>query len=176
MEQEINHRGPGEESPRRAPAEGTIFDIKRYAIHDGPGIRTTVFLKGCPLNCDWCHNPESINPEPEWFLRAERCPDECRDCAHGCPGGALQRTAEGLRREPAHCRACGACAEACAYEALKMSGRRVSVPELTAEIEKDSIFFEESGGGVTVSRGERIWRTPTSSPSLPVWKAITWPG
>lgn len=139
-------------------AEGTIFDIKHYAIHDGPGIRTTVFFKGCPLSCDWCHNPESMNPEPEWFLQPERCPPDCSDCVDSCPRSALQRTDEGLQRDPANCTACGACAEACAYEALRLSGRRVSVPELVSEIEKDSIFFEESGGGVTVSGGEPLFQ------------------
>jgi pyruvate formate lyase activating enzyme len=140
------------------PVSGVIFDIKRYAIHDGPGIRTTVFFKGCPLRCRWCHNPESQGPRPEWMLRPERCPEGCEDCLDNCSRLSLHREGGELRWESDTCDFCLACEEACAYEALQLTGRSVSVPELVAEIEKDSIFFDESGGGVTISGGEPLFQ------------------
>ena len=115
----------------------------RFATHDGPGIRTTVFFKGCPLACRWCHNPESQDFRPELLTFPERC-RHCGDCLAVCP--------EDTSRE--RCRRCGRCAEACQAEARQMAGRRVALPDLLAEIERDRIFHEESGGGVTLSGGE----------------------
>jgi pyruvate formate lyase activating enzyme len=134
-----------------------IFDIKRFAVHDGPGIRTTIFFKGCPLHCLWCHNPESIDRGRELFTRSSRC-SRCYSCVPVCPKKAL---APGPAKGPvvvnrAKCDLCGKCVEACAYEALEIVGREVGVDELVAEAERDRVFFEESGGGVTLSGGEPL--------------------
>ncbi len=130
-------------------AKGLVFDLRRFSIHDGPGIRTTVFLKGCPLDCWWCHNPESRSPEREPFFRAQRC-IRCGACVDACPEGAL------AREDPGLCRACGACAEACYAGAREMVGREMSVAEAMEEVLKDRAFYEESGGGVTASGGEPL--------------------
>jgi len=135
---------------------GVVFDIKRYAIHDGPGIRTTVFFKGCPLRCAWCQNPESMEKEPEFFFRPQRCAPDCRECVRACPERALSKNGTGIHRDLSRCRLCGACAEACVYEALEMVGKEWTVEEVLAEIEKDRVFYEESGGGVTFSGGEPL--------------------
>jgi pyruvate formate lyase activating enzyme len=128
---------------------GLIFDLRRFSIHDGPGIRTTVFLKGCPLDCWWCHNPESRSPEREPFFRAQRC-IRCGACADTCPEGAL------TREDPGLCRACGTCAEACYAGAREMVGREMSVAEVLEEVLKDRAFYEESRGGVSASGGEPL--------------------
>ena len=135
--------------------EGTVFNIKRYAIHDGPGIRTTVFLKGCPLSCPWCQNPEGIGPRPELMWRAQRCLG-CRDCEDTCLENAITFPDEGLHLDENRCDLCGQCAIACHSEALELIGRHMTVREVMAEIEKDSVFYEESGGGVTLSGGEPL--------------------
>jgi len=133
---------------------GRIFDIKRYSIHDGPGIRTTVFLKGCALRCLWCHNPESIDPGPELMHWPARC-KRCDSCIKACPIGAISKGAAGaVVIDRAKCDLCGACAEACLYDAMQMVGREMSVEGVLAEVEKDKIFYEQSGGGVTLSGGD----------------------
>jgi len=135
---------------------GTIFDIKRFSLHDGPGIRTTVFLKGCPLSCVWCHNPESQSTEPVLLRRPELCV-RCWRCAAACPQGALRAGAEQARaRDGARCVACGACAEACPSEALTRVGRAVEARALIEEVARDRLFFDETGGGVTFSGGEPL--------------------
>jgi len=136
---------------------GTVFNIQRFSVHDGPGIRTTVFLKGCPLACAWCHNPEGIASGPEVTLSLNRC-IECGECVQVCPlslpvPGAAP-TAEALDL----CLSCGACAEACPCEARQLAGRHMTVEEVVAEVLKDRIFFDESGGGVTFSGGEPLWQ------------------
>lgn len=134
---------------------GVIYDIKRYAIHDGPGIRSTVFLKGCPLRCDWCQNPEGQDPLPQMSLREGRCL-RCGACAGVCAveeGPILFDSTEAVR---VHCVRCGACADACPSGARTIAGREVSVSELASELEKDRIFYDESGGGVTFSGGEPL--------------------
>jgi pyruvate formate lyase activating enzyme len=131
---------------------GLIFDIQRYSLDDGPGIRTTVFLKGCPLRCAWCQNPESISPEPEIGFRGERCMD-CRLCLEACPKGAI--VFEGERRiDKNRCDACGDCTGVCPTRALFAVGRRYGVKELLEEVQRDAAFYKESGGGVTLSGGE----------------------
>lgn len=134
---------------------GVIFDIKRYSIHDGPGIRTTVFLKGCPLTCWWCHNPESHSPFPDVVFRPERCIG-CGACEEACPAGAIALTKVGYVADHERCIICGKCALVCPAEAREMVGKVTTVNDLVREIEKDVLFFDESGGGVTFSGGEPL--------------------
>lgn len=134
---------------------GIIFDVKRYAIHDGPGIRTTVFFKGCPLRCRWCHNPESWHEGPEHSLRISRCRG-CGRCIEACDRGAISGRGGEPSTDPARCVFCGACVEACPTGAREILGRRVTVRELMAQIERDVIFYDQSGGGVTLSGGEPL--------------------
>ena len=136
--------------------KGTIFDIKRYAIHDGPGIRTTIFFKGCSLRCPWCHNPEGLEAEPEFIIRSERCVQECQACVAACEPKAISKNGTRPDIDKEKCDLCRECEEACVYEALEIVGREITVQELIDEIEKDRIFFEESGGGVTFSGGEPL--------------------
>jgi pyruvate formate lyase activating enzyme len=135
--------------------EGKVLRIERFAIHDGPGIRTTVFLKGCPLRCAWCHSPESQQLQPEFMPRPERCL-RCMACNGACPHHAVRPAAEGGPITPEACDACGACADACPTGARDLAGRTMSVDALMAEIERDRIFYDESDGGVTFSGGEPL--------------------
>ena len=132
---------------------GTIFNIEHYAIHDGPGIRTTVFFKGCPLACLWCHNPEGLSVKPQIVYYRQRCVG-CKKCVSLCAAGALSPRDGGISLDAGKCRLCGRCAENCPAEALEKVGRSVTAAEVVAEAEKDRIFYEESGGGVTFSGGE----------------------
>lgn len=133
--------------------EGTILHLQRLSTEDGPGIRTTVFFKGCPLACTWCHNPESIPRHMQTQWHALRCLG-CGTCLATCPEGCLTLTDEGLQIDRAKCRFCGECAEACPAGALEALGRTVTVEELVAELVKDQAYYEKSGGGVTLSGGE----------------------
>ena len=145
---------------------GRILNIQRLSTEDGPGIRTTVFFKGCPLHCAWCHNPESLSPilQTQWF--SVRCIG-CQTCVKTCPNGCLKMSATGLVIDREGCEACGKCAEACLSAeacpsgALEALGRTVSVTELLAELVKDRAYYEKSGGGVTLSGGE-----PTFQPDF----------
>jgi pyruvate formate lyase activating enzyme len=134
---------------------GMLFDIKRYAIHDGPGIRTTVFLKGCLLNCPWCHNPEGKVEEEEFMWWKEKCLG-CRDCQNACTRKAISFSHDSMLLERAKCDLCGACTDACYSEALKLVGKKMTVAQVMKEIEKDVPFYEESKGGVTLSGGEPL--------------------
>ncbi|KGO35454.1 hypothetical protein JT06_01670 [Desulfobulbus sp. Tol-SR] len=134
----------------------TIFAIKGYALHDGPQIRTTVFFKGCPLSCHWCHNPEGLSPNIEIITLRDRCVG-CGECVVACPQQALAiDPADGIDRTPALCIACGRCVEVCPALAHAATGWRTSVAAVMAEIEKDRPFYDTSGGGVTFSGGEPL--------------------
>jgi pyruvate formate lyase activating enzyme len=146
-----------ERRENRPSLKGLIFDVKRFALHDGPGIRTTVFLKGCPLHCLWCQNPEGIDRGREIITRSSRCAS-CYACVEACPRKALS---PGRNRGPVvvdrtRCDFCGKCVEACVYEAIAIVGRRVTVGDIVAEVERDRIFYEQSGGGATLSGGEPV--------------------
>lgn len=133
----------------------TIFDIQKYSIHDGPGIRTTVFLKGCPLACLWCHNPESHLAAPEIAWHDKRCIG-CLSCQKACPLEAIRVTAEGVCVDQKLCNLCGKCAAACPTLALEMIGKVMTLEEVLAEVKKDAVFYQQSGGGVTLSGGEPL--------------------
>ena len=132
-----------------------LFDIKRYAIHDGPGIRTTLFLKGCPLRCVWCHNPESWSSAKQRLYKQAKCIG-CSSCVDACPEGALKLTPEGIRPTGRPCVMCGSCADACPALAMEICGREWPMDELMAEVEKERDVMENSGGGVTLSGGEPL--------------------
>lgn len=137
---------------------GIIFDIKKFAINDGPGIRTTIFFKGCPLSCVWCHNPESITFKPQKMFNASKCIADqgCTECADACPQTAITFI-DGLPFvDGSKCNMCGTCADVCPTLAIEMVGRNMTVDELMKELEKDRVFFDESGGGVTFSGGEAL--------------------
>ena len=138
-------------------ATGTIFDIKRFAINDGPGIRTTVFLKGCPLRCQWCHNPESISRKPQLTFRSGFC-IQCGSCMNICPNNAIrmEQSERKISIEPGLCRDNGSCTDICPTDALTLTGRTISPAEVLTEVMKDIIFYEQSDGGVTFSGGEPL--------------------
>lgn len=133
---------------------GLVLNIMRFALHDGPGIRTTVFLKGCPLNCWWCHNPEGRAGKTEVTYFAERC-IRCGDCVRACPKGALELN-EQVIRDSRLCRQDTRCVEVCPTGAQEVLGRYMTVPEVMGEVLKDQVFFDESGGGMTLSGGEPL--------------------
>jgi pyruvate formate lyase activating enzyme len=137
-------------------SEGIIFDIKRYAIHDGPGIRTTVFMKGCPLRCIWCHNPESQKLGFEIMYLEYKC-IHCYTCVHVCPYNLIYFDDEGMQHiHREKCKYCKICTDNCPSGALEFVGRKISVEELIEIIEKDITLYDSSGGGVTFSGGEPL--------------------
>jgi pyruvate formate lyase activating enzyme len=139
---------------------GLVFDIKRFALHDGPGIRSTAFLKGCPLNCTWCQNPEGISPEPILWYTATNC-IHCGACFEGCPSSALSQGGQDgpfVHIDRAACTSSGACVELCPSGALHFDSRDYSVEDLVRELERDAPFFRNSGGGITLSGGEPLFQ------------------
>jgi pyruvate formate lyase activating enzyme len=140
--------------------QGRILHIQRLSTEDGPGIRTTVFFKGCPLRCAWCHNPESLSSCTQTQWLSVRCIG-CKTCVNACPNGCLTMTDDGLLMDRERCEACGKCAAACPSGALEALGRTVTVEEVLGELLKDRAYYEKSGGGVTLSGGE-----PTFQPDF----------
>lgn len=134
---------------------GTIFDIKRFALHDGPGIRTTFFLKGCPLSCPWCHNPEGIAPDPQLSFLRSRC-TACGACVDACTGDAVSLNDGMPLTDRTICTACGACTEVCPAGAREVVGRQITARQIADHAALDRVFYEESGGGVTFSGGEPL--------------------
>ena len=134
---------------------GRIFDIKRFALNDGQGIRLTVFFKGCSLNCAWCHNPEGKSVKMQKMYTASRC-IACGSCVEACPEDACILTSDGIVTDPSKCKLCAECAEACPTKATEMSGTEQTVDYIMDVIEKETIFFDHSGGGVTFSGGEPL--------------------
>jgi pyruvate formate lyase activating enzyme len=149
--------------------QGTVFDIQTYSLHDGPGIRTLVFLKGCPLSCVWCQNPESQHHQPEVLLYEEKCIG-CSQCLLVCPSGAIQISGGKSHTRRNLCNGCGKCAIACPNEARTLAGRTMSAEEIFQEVKKDEIFYKRSGGGVTLSGGEPLAQAEFSSAILRLCK------
>lgn len=132
-----------------------IFDIRRYSINDGPGIRITIFMKGCPLKCKWCHNPESQSSKVQKLYTASKCIG-AQDCINICPEDALTLTSDGIITDGEKCTLCGLCADACPTKAIEMSGKMYTPEDLLSIIEKERVHIEQSGGGVTFSGGEPL--------------------
>jgi len=134
---------------------GTVLNIQKYSIYDGPGIRTSVFLKGCVLACWWCHNPESLALKPAIVFWKNRCIG-CGDCVKSCSKEAIMFIDQALRKDEEKCSLCGACIDACPTGAMEKIGKSMTKADVMKEIEKDRVFYEESGGGVTFSGGEAL--------------------
>jgi len=135
--------------------QGLIFDIKPYSINDGPGIRITIFLKGCPLSCAWCHNPEGISPHLQKLYSKAKCIG-CGTCVENCPKNALTLTSEGILTDSDACDLCGICADVCPAKAMEMSGKQVTVEEILRRIRRETVMMDQSEGGVTISGGEPL--------------------
>ena len=173
-ERSTRRSDPGRPRPLSLPAwrqasaprtRGTVFDIQRFAIHDGPGIRTTVFMKGCPLRCWWCQNPEGLSSSSRLGYLEYRCV-RTEGCLASCPTRALTTAGGRLAVDYALCDACGRCVEACPTGALSIAGREIDVGELMGDIEKDILFYDNSGGGVTFSGGEPMFQPAFLKDSL----------
>ncbi len=134
---------------------GIVFDIKRFSIHDGPGLRTTVFFKGCPLRCSWCHNPESQTRRPELIFWDDRCL-RCQACISTCKQGAISLVENHIITDSKKCILDAACIGVCYAEARQIAGSEMSVPQTMSEVERDRAFYDESTGGVTFSGGEPL--------------------
>lgn len=135
--------------------QALLFDIKPYSINDGPGIRITVFLKGCPLNCLWCHNPESISPHTQKMYSKSKCIG-CSTCVENCPQDALKLTPDGIVTDVDTCNLCGICADVCPTKAMEMSGRPATVEEVMKVVRRETVMMDQSEGGITISGGEPL--------------------
>jgi pyruvate formate lyase activating enzyme len=134
--------------------EGKVFDIERYATEDGPGIRTVVFLKGCPLSCKWCANPEALSGKTQVMFYASLC-HACNKCIENCPNGAIQKSEKfGLITNQNKCTGCGLCEQNCYFSARKLTGKSMTAKKVMDVVIKDQLFYETSGGGITISGGE----------------------
>ena len=150
---------------------GTVFDIKRFAIHDGPGIRTSVFLKGCPLNCEWCQNPEGIPLKPVLWYFSSKC-IKCSECVKSCPEGALTDGGPDphfIRIDHDKCTLCGICTDVCPTSALTITGEERSTEWVVDELLKDRVFYEKSNGGITLTGGDPLYQHEFS---LSILKAV----
>jgi pyruvate formate lyase activating enzyme len=143
----------------------TVFNIQRMSTEDGPGLRTTVFVKGCSLECLWCHNPEGISPSPEVVWHGPKC-IHSRECDAACSEGAILRLGDEIEIDRGRCTVCGECVNQCPSGAMERWGTDWSLDDLVSEVEKDRSYFETSGGGVTVSGGEPVLRAPFLAPFL----------
>jgi pyruvate formate lyase activating enzyme len=159
----------GDLAPFSETEGAAIVDIQRFSLHDGPGIRTTIFFKGCALRCAWCQNPESLRIRPEMAFYSERCRNTLR-CAEVCPEDAIIKGTD-RRIDFSKCTACGLCAEACDHDAIRLVGTRIDEEALVEEILKDRDFFIDSGGGVTLSGGEPMMQAAYLKRLLPRLKA-----
>ena len=140
--------------------KGFVFNIQHYSIHDGPGIRTTVFINGCPLRCVWCQNPESQSLIPQIFFTSEKCTG-CATCLPVCPEGAISIVNGKSKTDRLLCDGCGKCAEVCPNEARNLMGKEMSAEDVFKDVNSDAIFYQRSGGGITISGGE-----PLAQPDL----------
>ena len=147
------------------------FNLQHFSTEDGPGIRTTVFLKGCLLKCAWCHNPEGLSAHPDLMWHDVRCVG-ARECLRACAQEALSLTVQGMRIERDRCDLCGACAGACPSGALEIIGRGWTARELLGELIKDQVFYETSGGGITFSGGEPMMQAVFLAEALPMCKEV----
>jgi pyruvate formate lyase activating enzyme len=150
-------------------ATGTTFNIQQFSTEDGPGIRTTVFLKGCALQCVWCHNPEGRSAAPDLMWYDVRCIG-AQECLRVCPEHALALSASGMQIDRERCTLCGECVEACPAAAFELIGKTWAPEELLAELLKDEVFYETSGGGVTFSGGEPLAQVDFLCEILPLCK------
>ncbi len=144
---------------------GSVLNVQRFSIQDGPGIRTTVFLQGCPLHCPWCSNPESQRETPGVLLRIAKCV-RCGRCQEACPEHAIVVTAAGSTIDRNRCTSCLACVPACPSRALEASGRSLSVAEVLAVVLRDEGYYRRSGGGLTLSGGEPLMQWPFAAAIL----------
>ena len=142
---------------RRCHGKGVVFNVQKYSVHDGPGIRTIVFLKGCPLRCRWCSNPESQHIAPDIAWNDTLCIG-CRSCVQACPQKALSLSAQGISKKHELCTGCQACVRACPADAMFLYGGESRVKDILDDVEKDSLFYARSGGGLTLSGGEPLFQ------------------
>lgn len=154
-------------------SEGTVLDIQRCAMHDGAGIRSVVFLKGCPLHCAWCCNPESMSMSPQLFYRSRQCVG-CGSCAAVCPSAALSSYAGVISVNFGLCYACGRCGEACPSGAIGLYGRIMSFADVMTELDKDAAYYAASGGGVTLSGGEALLQWKFAAELLEACRCRGW--